>query len=767
MLPSSEHAKLQCVSAVSVVGFSTTITQILVLREILVLFYGNELSAGLVFAGWLGWNALGSWLAAKWSRRMHVAQLGAWLVALAVLSTLSVMTARASGILWSIPVGELPKLGKMLAVSLTMTALFSPLSGFLFGISWALYRGLCDTAYSGRPIIVYLAEALGAAAGGLVFYFILLPKISTYGAIWLTSITILVVSGIMIKPWRPSRGKMFAVSSWFGIFIIFLAGAVWSPEINRFSRRWQWGEGLAALKDTAYHRIVILQEGLQLSVLINGVWLFSAPDRISSEISVHPALLQHPYPRKILFLGGGIAGQLAEALKHPTIERVDYVEPDPDFIPFVKRHLPASVQAVLSHPYVYLHQTDARTFIRGRPGRYDVVIMNTGDPVNAQMNRFYTKEFFSEIKACLAPGGVFSFAVSGGADMIGPMQARYLASFYRTLQQEFSRVKLFPGDNVRFFAGDETSRLSDDVHTLVERLSSRKLSLSHFRKEFIEDVLNPFRLEYLYAMLEHKGAVKANRDYTPTCYFQHMIMWSSQWHPQLQRYFLKLAQVTSGQTWLALLAAGTAGLLLLRSKTFGRYQTAIGLSVLTVGGSGMVIQLILLLGFQIVAGYVYTRLAVMIALFMAGLAGGAAVVAYRLKMPSFRQIKSIDALAVVQLLFVMLPAGIIGLLFLLQGELQRRVSGEIITWIFSVVAGTTGILGGAHFSLATLCLSESEDAAGGIGGRLYALDLVGAAIGVLAATFFFIPVLGLIHTLSMASALTFISLLTYFKRNSS
>ena len=50
-------------------GFAATIAQILVLRELLALFYGNKISTGAIFACWLLWTAMGSGVAGRWSSR--------------------------------------------------------------------------------------------------------------------------------------------------------------------------------------------------------------------------------------------------------------------------------------------------------------------------------------------------------------------------------------------------------------------------------------------------------------------------------------------------------------------------------------------------------------------------------------------------------------------------------------------------------------------------------------------------------------------------
>src|ERR1035438_10200268 len=44
------------------IGFTATVAQILLMRELLVVFYGNEISLGLLLANWLFWTGIGSGL---------------------------------------------------------------------------------------------------------------------------------------------------------------------------------------------------------------------------------------------------------------------------------------------------------------------------------------------------------------------------------------------------------------------------------------------------------------------------------------------------------------------------------------------------------------------------------------------------------------------------------------------------------------------------------------------------------------------------------
>jgi spermidine synthase len=405
------------VLTITTTGFVATVAQIIILRELLVLFYGNELSAGLVFACWLLWSGLGSGLSAKWASKIsaHTTLLRLLLVCLSAVLPLSVLFIRAARVIWTLPAGELPSIGKMLYISVAVTGLLCPVSGALFGICWAIHR----KKGVHQPLGIYLGEALGSAAGGLIFYFIFLPYVSVFTTIWITCGLILCITGWLFRPWWPRSNLRFGHLMWIAAFFLVVWGVVSGSRLDHVSRRWQWGPDLLAVHDTAYHNIALLEKEGQVSVFTNGLWLFSQPDRLSAEYGVHLALLQHPDPKTILLLGGGITGLLEELFKQPGIRSIDYVEPDPDFIPLLKPHLSPATDASLQDPRVRLFHQDPRVFLRRTNARYDVILMNMGDPITAQMNRFYTEEFFAHVKQRLSSGGIFSFAVSGGESMLG------------------------------------------------------------------------------------------------------------------------------------------------------------------------------------------------------------------------------------------------------------------------------------------------------------------------------------------------------------
>ncbi len=743
---------------ITVTGFTATVGQIIILRELLVLFYGNELSSGIIFAGWLLWNGLGSAVSGRWAAgkpvRLHI--LGTLLTLAAAALPVSILLIRASRIIWQLPVGELPDLGNMLALAVFSTVLFCPLTGALFGVCWACqYR----TDSRRQPLGIYLGEAAGAAVGGILFYFLFLKCFSVMTTAWITAGLLLAVAGGILFLSKTEARAVFTKLLWCLVGLSALFMTVSGARLDHWSRTLQWGPRLLAVQDTPFQNMALLKREKQISVFSNGLWIFSVPDRLSAEYAVHLALIQHPNPKSILLLGGGIAGLLEEILSYPGIDRIDYVEPDPDLIPFVRPYLPLKPFLAQKASKIHVFNEDPRSFLQRAPGAYDVVLMNTGDPITTQMNRFYTVEFFGHVKKRLTPGGVFSFALSGGEDMLGANQARFLGSIYKTARRVFPDVLIYPGDTTRFMATDRPGMLVSDYRELTHRLHRRNLRLGYIREDTLEDALNPFRLDYMRSMLTDIGGTRINRDFVPVCYFQSLMLWATQWHPALQKLLGRLAELRVGFLAMVIGCAGAimAPIFWIRPSLF---RMAVGMSVFTIGAAAMSIQIILLLAFQIIEGFVYRQLALIIAFFMTGLAAGTGWVQWRLN-PAVSGRRRFFIL--VQGLICLYALGLMHLLPVIQKALYPVLSPTAVGWCFSALSLCAGLLGGVHFSLAVSVTAPTDASPGSLGGRLYAVDLAGAAGGALLTACLILPVYGILNTLALLTLSSAVSLVTLFR----
>jgi len=116
------------------IGFTAAIAQVVLLRELMVVFRGNEISVGLVLACWLAWTAVGSGLAGRASAhpRTWILVCEATLAAALPCAVVAVRAARP--MLRTVP-GESLGPATMLLVSLVVPIPICVALGALFGLN--------------------------------------------------------------------------------------------------------------------------------------------------------------------------------------------------------------------------------------------------------------------------------------------------------------------------------------------------------------------------------------------------------------------------------------------------------------------------------------------------------------------------------------------------------------------------------------------------------------------------------------------------------
>ncbi|RLE77209.1 MAG: spermidine synthase [Thermoprotei archaeon] len=132
----------------------------------------------------------------------------------------------------------------------------------------------------------------------------------------------------------------------------------------------------------------------------------TADEWIYHEALVHPAMLTHPEPRRVLIVGGGDGGALREVLKHDCVEEVTVVELDPRVVECVREYLPEVPRGAFDDSRVRFVFTDGRRFIEEGGGRFDVIIADVTDPWG-QSSFLYTREFYEAVSRRLSELGVF------------------------------------------------------------------------------------------------------------------------------------------------------------------------------------------------------------------------------------------------------------------------------------------------------------------------------------------------------------------------
>jgi len=671
--------------------------QVILMRELFVVFYGNELSAGIMLSAWLFWVSAGS-MAARFKRYAEEV-LHIFLLSVPVVLPATVFFIRNIRNFLGASPGEIIGVLPMAASSFVILAPACLTFGALFALS-------CRFADGGK---VYLVESAGAAAGGLAFSLSLVSLVEPLEACvfcgLLTSLSVLIVADRRKSP--PRWWTSFSYTTLILIFMLAFAG-----PLDFALRRFQWrGFGLVSVKDTVYGNIVRAARGPQSSVFENGLLVASSDDPVTAEGSVQFAMFEHPSPRDVLLIGGSAGGSLDEVLKHPVMS-VDYVEMDPQLL---KKS---------GDPRAKPHLIDGRLFVaelakKGAPA-YDVIILALPNPYTAQINRFYSFEFYRDIGKILREGGVFSFRVASSGDYISPAQAQFLACLKKTLATQFADIKMIPGDSAVFLASPSEGALTYDHTVLSRRINERGLGLDYVNAHYLPDLMDPARIKYAKESVDNARNVKINRDFRPVGYYYDTVLWSARSDPRFSRLLGALDGLDANL--LLLLAAAVFAL------SAAAYQAAsksrafpYHLSIAAAGFSGMAIQVCLIVAFQAVYGYVYYKVGMIFAAFMAGLVIGSAC--------AIRTIAGkADATAAyrrVQSLFYIYS-------FILALSLLAGL--RFPQPVFFILAAVPGILTGFIFPIAAGRSSP---------GFVYGVDLAGACAGALIASSMLIPVIGI------------------------
>ncbi len=155
-----------------------------------------------------------------------------------------------------------------------------------------------------------------------------------------------------------------------------------------------------------YQEILILEtpEFGKMLVLDGLVQTTERDEFIYHELLAHPAMLMHKNPERVLVIGGGDGGTIREVLKHKTVKEVHLCEIDEEVIIASEKYLP-TISEKLRDPKVKIFIEDGNTFLSERQNYYDVIIMDSSDPVGAS-EVLFSEEFYQKVKSSLREGGI-------------------------------------------------------------------------------------------------------------------------------------------------------------------------------------------------------------------------------------------------------------------------------------------------------------------------------------------------------------------------
>lgn len=684
-------------------GAIAVVSQALLIREAMTTLAGSEIAWGSLLCLWLIGAAIGAKIGSG-RDRLHLPIARLSLPAIAFSAVFGVAVLRAAPTLSGIHPGEITRPGTVLLVWLV--ALVPP--SIAVGLGFSALGAL-----SGEAAAAYGFECLGAAAGGLIFTFLLAP----WGTPVIAGVLLGSAAALGLGPGHRWLGAgLFSLTLGLGVI-----SSTWVADAT-----WRLGLHSGELEDaveTRYQRLEV-SRGSSRAVFSDGRLVGTLPPDPYLVLPKSEMLpLIHAGPRRLAVVGGLTDGLVVGLLKPPT-ERLILIEEDTALIRFLRSGISPEIEEILNDPRVTIVSDDpSRGLSRLEP--VDMILLLDGPPTTLRRNRTRTLEFFHLCRSRLKPGGILVANAGVDSTYVGGHSGRLFTTQAATLGQVFANPFAIAGPEVFLVGGVDSSSGPIDSDTLIDRWHLRDPENTPFFDRLIPTLIDPARSEDLTTLIDQIQA-PINTVAHPSAVLPAAALAEGR-GLHLLVPLLEFLHGTPPWTVPAAIGVSVLGIIawgLLPGKSRSEPAFAIGFASMTW-------YLLLLSAWQGTRGAVYSDIGALTAVFMAGMVAGA-VWSRRWIDPS-------------RSLLYLLPVGAV--LSLAIGT----------SWPFShpvpvipLFLATGGLVTGGAFA-GTAATAGAGDDRKGIG-RAFSADEAGAALAALIVGVVGLPLVGT-STLATACAL--------------
>ena len=704
-------------------GLTSILAQVIILRELMTAFWGNELFLGASLGFWLLGAGLGSYFAHKIPRKKislkDLLSLDLILLALG-LPTEIILIRQFRGKFFLH--GEIPNffLGSILSF-LTLLPFCATLDA-LFTLAtqlWAKQKKKKET-----PKLIsraYFWETVGLAVGGVGFNFLLIKIVEFKVLFFLSALNLLFAAKI-------GKNRLLKWGAFMAFYVALLVSlSPLSSALNIQTLKFVY-PALVTSVNSKYGKITVTRSRSQYNFFESGKLTGASQNLEKGEYLVHFVLNLHPNPQKILVVGGGFNGIIAEILKYKSIKQIDYVELDPLFLKVVKKYLPLKLQKSLAHPKVQIIYQDSRTFLKKAKERYDLILFNLPNPSTALLNRLYTKECLEETKKILEKEGILITNLDLPIAYLSEEAESLASCIYWTQKKVFPDVFVFPEETILFVSSHQPLEINEGL--LKKRFQQRDIPTDFFSPKQFSYRINSDYINRLEQIFQEKKKVKINSDYFPIAYFYQIAFWQTKSSFLLAKVFQNLAKLHWQPVFLTLCLS------FLLSLHWTKKSTSLApLLVGTAGFTLMVFETLIIFTFQAKLGYLFAKISLIFTAFLSAMGGGNFWATKHLERAE-QKLKIIIAFLIFCSLFTPF------ILKQAQSELP-----------FYLLALLVGFLVGTVFPLANQIFLKKEKKAVLKTGILYSADLFGASSGAFLTSVFLIPILGVQSTIYLIAAI--------------
>jgi spermidine synthase len=469
---------------------------------------------------------------------------------------------------------------------------------------------------------------------------------------------------------------------------------------------------ITSTRDTPYGNITTGKYKGEESLYYDHRLLSYNDDATEREEDIHYALLQTESPEKVMIISGSLLTRLPEILKY-HVKKIIYIERDPLLAEYETR-----ISDTASGKVININN-DALTYLRNSDETVDAIILLIPPPTTLLLDRYYTLEFFNEVRKKLKPNGIFVCSPGPGDNYMNKESIDLYSSIYSSLAANFKNVKPVLGNKLYFIATDKPISLS-----FCQLVVEKNIKNVYVNSDFLDDENILRKSDQVNALIDR--GIKQNRLAFPVATF----------HSQSYQFSKSLGEKIPAI--VLMFAIFALPVMTVKRKNLLMYFSASALAGF---------EIIILLSLQLMVGNMYQLTGLVIAGLMTGLAAGSGINIRLLNTISLRN------KVIFQILFyiifgatynymVLIKSSVLSVvLILLSGFIPALITGRIFRELTIKVEGIT----------------ESP--------LIYSADLAGSAFGFIFISGFSVPLLGIKSSIFILSALIFTGILFGTIRN--
>ena len=205
---------------------------------------------------------------------------------------------------------------------------------------------------------------------------------------------------------------------------------------------------------------------------------------IYHEMMAHVPIFAHGAASRVLIIGGGDGGMAREVLRHQSVTHVTMVEIDAGVVEFSKTYLPMLSQGAFDDPRLDLVIADGADFIRSATDRYDVIIVDSTDPIGPG-EVLFSDTFYGHAKRRLAPGGILvtqnGVPFLQGDELTGTMRA--FTALFADATCYLATIPTYAGGPMAFGWGTDGDARSVSLDVLKERFDAAGIDTGYYTPE--------------------------------------------------------------------------------------------------------------------------------------------------------------------------------------------------------------------------------------------------------------------------------------------